>query len=491
MFSLNKDIQLFKIAGLFLGPVFFLLVVFGSDDTMLAPGAWKVLGMAAWMVTWWVSEAVPIPVTALLPLIMFPVLGVFDIRESTAPYASPIIFLFMGGFFIALGLEKHGLHKRIALNLIRITGTHANGIILGFMIATAFLSMWISNTATTVMMLPIAMSVINLMVESDSVQLDDHNPRSFQLFSLGLLLSIAYSANIGGTATIIGTPPNIVLVGYLKEIIDYDMEFSKWMLVGIPVSFTMLMFTYLLITKVLFPNRLGVIKGSGEVLRKQLLDLGKMSMEERLVAFVFTMTALGWIFKNYINLLLGGEYLNDTVTAMSGGVLMFLIPVNLKKGIFLMKWEDTRRMPWGILILFGGGLCLAKGMETTGLIQLIGDAISGSAHLQIWFIITILITIMLFMTELMSNVALTTIFIPVVIGIATGFGLDPVLVTIPVTMAASCAFMMPISTPPNAIVFASGKIRIKEMMKAGFILNLVSIVVLVIATYSIIEWVFG
>ncbi len=491
LFSLNKDIQLFKIAGLFLGPVFFLLVVFASDDTVLAPGAWKVLGLAAWMVTWWVSEAAPIPVTALLPLIMFPLLGVFDIKESTAPYASPIIFLFMGGFLIALGLEKHGLHKRIALNLIRITGTHANGIILGFMIATAFLSMWISNTATTVMMLPIAMSVIDLMVESDSVQLDDHNPRSFQLFSLGLLLSIAYSANIGGTATIIGTPPNIVLVGYLKEFIDYDMEFSKWMLIGLPVSFTILLLTYLLITKVLFPNRLGVIKGSGEVLKKQLQDLGKMSAEERLVAFVFTMTALGWIFKKYINLLLGGEYLNDTVTAMTGGVLMFLIPVNLKKGVFLMKWEDTRRMPWGILILFGGGLCLAKGMEITGLIQLIGDTISGSAHLQTWLIITILITIMLFMTELMSNVALTTIFIPVVIGIASGFGLDPVLVTIPVTMAASCAFMMPISTPPNAIVFASGRIRIKEMMKAGFILNLVSIVVLVMATYSIIEWVFG
>ena len=491
MFSLNKDIQLFKIIGLFLGPVFFLLVVFGSEDSMLAPEAWKVLGLAAWMVTWWVSEAVPIPVTALLPLIMFPILGVFDIKESTAPYASPIIFLFMGGFFIALGLEKHGLHKRIALNLIRITGTHANGIILGFMIATAFLSMWISNTATTVMMLPIAMSVIDLMVESDLTQQKDHNPRSFQVFSVGLLLSIAYSANIGGTATIIGTPPNIVLVGYLNEFIDYEMEFSKWMLIGIPISCTMLMLTYLLITKVLFPNRLGVIKGSGDVLRKQLLELGKMSTEERLVAFIFAMTALGWIFKKYINLLLGGEFMNDTVTAMSGGLLMFLVPVNLKKGIFLMKWEDTRRMPWGILILFGGGLCLAKGMETTGLIQLIGDAISGSGHLQIWLITTILITIMLFMTELMSNVALTTIFIPVVIGIATGFGLNPVLVTIPVTMAASCAFMMPISTPPNAIVFASGKIRIKDMMKAGFILNIVSIVVLVIATYSIIEWVFG
>jgi len=286
-----------------------------------------------------------------LPLFLFPVLGVFPIVESTAPYASPIIFLFMGGFLIALGLQKHGLHKRIALNLIRLTGTSANGIILGFMIATAFLSMWISNTATTVMMLPIAMSVINLIVENDKTKPDENKQHSFQLFALALLLSIAYAANIGGTATIIGTPPNVVLVGYLKQMLEYDMDFSKWLLIGLPFSIILLILTYFILTRFLFPNRLGVIEGSTALIKDQLGKLGRMSREENLVAFIFALTAFGWIFKKFINLALGGEYLNDTITAMAGGVLMFLMPVDIKKGHFLMNWEDTVKLPWGILIL--------------------------------------------------------------------------------------------------------------------------------------------
>jgi len=396
----------------------------------------------------------------------------------------------MGGFFIALGLEKHGLHKRIALNLIRLTGTHANGIIMGFMIATAFLSMWISNTATTVMMLPIAMSVIDLITKGDENNLSESKKKDYHLFALGLLLSIAYSANIGGTATIIGTPPNVVLIGYLDEMVHYSMDFGRWLLIGIPISFGLLAITYLLLTKVLFPNKLGKIEGSEKVIKNQLQMLGVMSKEERMVAIVFFLTALGWIFKNYINGLIGANLLSDTVIAMSGGILMFLIPVDLKSGKFLMRWEDTMRMPWGILILFGGGLTLAKGMEITGIIQLIGNSISNNEHMTNWLLIGLLIATMLFMTELMSNVALTTIFIPVVIGIAYGFELNPVLVTIPVTIAASCAFMMPISTPPNAIVFASGRIKMRDMMRAGFILNIVSIILLVTATFTIIEWVF-
>jgi len=454
------------------------------------------------MVIWWITEAVPIPVTALLPLVLFPILNVFPILESTAPYASPIIFLFMGGFLLALGLEKHDLHRRIALNLIRLTGTHSNGIILGFMIATAFLSMWISNTATTVMMLPIAMSVIQLLSESPgqpggargqnpSGKQPIANSKSFELFALGLLLSIAYAANIGGTTTIIGTPPNVVMVGYLKQFLDYDMDFGKWLLIGVPISFTLLILTYFVITRVLFPNKLGTIEGSETVLKNQLASLGVMKKEEKLVAMVFALTAFGWIFKNYINVLVGVEFLNDTITAMSGGILMFLVPVNLKKGHFLMRWEDTIRLPWGILILFGGGMCLARGMETTGLIQLIGSAIAGSAGISGFVVVLLLVLTMLFMTELMSNVALVTIFVPVVIGIGQGLGFDPILLVIPVTLASSCAFMMPISTPPNAIVFASGKIRMKDMMRAGILLNLISVAVLVLATFTIIDWVFG
>lgn len=483
-----KDISFIKVVGLILGPVVFaVLININSSD--LSPDAWRVLALASWMVIWWVTEAIPLSVTALLPIVIYPLAGIASVSEATAPYASSIIFLFMGGFMIALGLEKHDLHRRIALNLIKLTGTHANGIILGFMIATAFLSMWISNTATAVMMLPIAMSVIGLMESSDNELSEPGRQRSFHLFSVGLLLSIAYSANVGGTATIIGTPPNVVLVGYLNQFLGYEVDFSQWLLIGVPISATLLGLVYLLLTRVLFPNRLGHIKGSDEIIQTQLNKLGKMSKEEKLVTIVFLLTACGWIFKKYINIAIGANLLNDTVTAMAGGILMFVMPVNLKKGEFLMQWSDTQRLPWGILILFGGGLSLARGMESSGLIQLIGDSIAGNDY-SIFILISLLITTMLFMTELMSNVALTTIYIPVVIGIAQGLGIEPIGVAIPVTFAASCAFMMPVSTPPNAIVFASGRIEIKQMMKAGFILNIVSILILVLATFTIIKWVF-
>ncbi len=476
-------------AGLVAGPLVFICIVSIAGGQDLSADAWKVIGLASWMVIWWITEAAPIPVTALLPLVMFPILGIFSIKESTAPYASPIIFLFMGGFLIALGLEKHNLHKRIALRLIQFTGTHANGIILGFMMATAFLSMWISNTATTVMMLPIAMSVIGL-IKSEEATLGDSEAK-FDLFSLSLLLSIAYAANIGGIATIIGTPPNVVLVGYLDEFVNYQMDFSRWILIGLPISIVLLLVTYLILTRILFPSGLGVIKGSKQIIDNQMIALGRMSKEEKLVSIVFGLTAAGWIFKNLINDLIGMNVMSDTVTAMSGGILMFIIPTNVKKGEFLMRWEDTSRLPWGILILFGGGLTLAKGMETTGLIQLVGEAIANRGHLGFGIIMVLLITTMLFLTELMSNVALVTIFIPVVIAIASGIGLNPLVATIPVTMAASCAFMMPISTPPNAIVFSSGKIRMKDMIRAGFLLNIVSVLVLLAATFTLIEWVFG
>ena len=446
--------------------------------------------MAAWMVIWWISEAAPLPITALLPIAIYPLAGIATVGQASAPYASPIIFLFMGGFMIALGLEKHNLHRRIALNLIKITGTHANGIILGFMLATAFLSMWISNTATTVMMLPIAMSVIGLLESSDSKIGEPDRQKSFGLFSVALLLSIAYSANVGGAATIIGTPPNVVLIGYLNEILDYEMDFSRWLLIGVPISALLLGVIYLMLTRILYPNNLGKIEGSDQIIESQLLKLGKLSKEEKLVLIVFLLTAFGWVFKNYINDIIGANLLNDTVTAMTGGILMFIMPVNIKNGDFLMQWEDAKRLPWGILILFGGGLSLARGMESSGLIQLIGDSIAGNNFSTV-ILATLLISTMLFMTEIMSNVALTTIFIPVVIGITQGLGIESIGIAIPVTIAASCAFMMPISTPPNAIVFASGRIQMRQMIKAGFFLNIISIIILVVATFTIIKWVFA
>ena len=304
------------------------------------------------------------------------------------------------------------------------------------------------------------------------------------------MLGIAYSANIGGMATIIGTPPNVVFVGYAKEILGYEIDFADWLMIGVPISGLIIAVTFVMLTKLLYPNKLGQIPHADELISNELMKLGRMSREEKIVAAIFGLTAFMWIFKRPINGLLPSPVLNDTATAMIGGVLMFTFPVAFKKGKFLVPWEATSRLPWGILLLFGGGMTLAKGMETTGLIGIIGDAVANN-NLSVWMIFLILIATMLFLTELMSNVALATIFIPVTMAIGQGTGINPLILSIPVAMAASCAFMMPISTPPNAIVFSSGKIKITNMIRAGFLLNLISIGVLLFCAFTLIEWVFG
>jgi len=474
----------FKMVGLLSGPVLFLLVSHLSFTGSLDPKAWSVLGVAAWMITWWISEAAPLAIAALLPIVLFPALGIFTLEQATAPYASSTIFLFMGGFFVALGIEEHGLHRRMALNLVKLTGTSANGIILGFMLASAFLSMWVSNTATTIMMLPIATTLITLIGQTTD------NRKGFDLFSLSLMLGIAYSASIGGMATIIGTPPNVVFAGYAKQLLDTEIDFAKWMMIGIPVSSIILLLTYLVLTQILYRNNLGRMASASELITSEAGKLGKMSREERIAAFVFGLTAFMWIFKLPINKLLGNNILNDTATAMIGGILMFTLPASLRKGKGLVPWEATRRLPWGILLLFGGGITLAKALESSGVIQVIADLVARHPLSSV-FVYLILIGSALLFTELMSNVALATIYIPLVIGIANGLGINPLLLSIPVAMATSCAFMLPVATPPNAIVFAGSQIRIGQMMKTGIILNILSVLILTAAAFSLIKWVFG
>ena len=482
----SSPVSTYKLIGFLAGPVLFLILSTSLNIEGLEPKAPQVLGLAAWMVIWWITEAVPLPVTALLPLVVFPVLDVFSMEEATAPYANPVIFLFMGGFIIALAMEKQNLHKRIALNIIRLTGTSANGIILGFMLSTAFLSMWISNTATAVMMLPIAVSVIDLLRDKQH----EHS-EGYRRFALGLMLSIAYAANIGGTTTIIGTPPNVVFVGYIKQFYDRDIEFGRWLFVGIPVCFTLLFATYMLITRVLFPHKLKKLSGSDTLIHDKLQELGTMRLAEKLVAGVFLGTAICWIFKSQLNNLMGDAYLDDTAIAMAGGILMFVIPVHLRTQEYVLDWESTKRLPWGILLLFGGGICLAKGMDSTGVVALVGKSLAGGGQMSLWLVVLLLTAFSLFITEIMSNVALTVVFVPIVLGIADNLGVNPLYLAIPVTLAASCAFMMPVSTPPNAVVFSSGYIKIADMVKAGFFLNLISILVLVLVALTIVRWVYG
>jgi len=468
--------------ALVLGPVVFITIQWANPQFWFPEIGWDVFSIALWMIIWWIFEAIPIFATALLPIVLFPSTSVFNLTDATTPYASPIIFLFMGGFMLALALEKHQLHRRIALNLIRLTGTNANGIILGFMLATAILSMWISNTATAVMMLPIALSVIKLL------EANENTFSGFNRFKTALFLGIAYSANVGGMATIIGTPPNVVLVGLVKNILDKEISFASWLLIGIPTVVVMLFLIYQLLTKVLFRHGLTKIGQAELYINQELEKLGNWSKEEKWVAVIFGLTAFCWIAKSQINSILGAEILNDTVTAMSGGLATFLVPLN-KSGKMLMNWEDMKHLPWGILILFGGGMTLAKAMETAGFVDMIGEAISQHQNIPLWLLLLILTALALFLTEVMSNVALTTIAIPMVLSISKGLDIDPLLLAIPVAMATSCAFMMPISTPPNAIVFSSGYINMKQMVRAGILLNLVAVIILVIAGFFLAPFV--
>jgi len=471
-----------KILILALGPLLCLLLVFGPFQ-ILTPVADKVLGIALWMILWWITEVVSISVTALIPLTFYPLLGIMPIKEVAVNYGHPIIFLFFGGFVLALALEKVNLHRRVALSIIKLTGTSPDKIILGFMLATAFLSMWISNTATTVVMLPIAYSVIELLIDDeDGFTKNDRN------FALSIMLGIAYSANVGGIATLIGTPPNIVLAGFMESEYNYSISFVKWMLVGIPFAIIMLFFIYYVLTKVMYPNRLASFEKSNVVIHQEMEKLGRFSRSEMIVLIIFITAILFWIGKNYINSLFPTLQLSDTTISMVAAFACFIATHNNKN---ILVWNDTKRLPWGILLLFGGGLALASALSNVGIIDMIGNAVSDYKALGIVFMCSILIAVMLFMTELMSNVALIAIFAPMVAGVATGLNIDLLHILVPVTMASSCAFMLPMSTPPNAIVFASGHVKVAQMARAGFLLNIISIGMLIVFFQFIIPFVFN
>jgi len=430
------------------------------------------LAVAAWMLIWWVLEVFPIFITALLPMIFFPALDILSLTETFMPYGSPIVFLFLGGFIIALAMEERRLHERISFGLIRLTGTRPKQIILGFMIATAIVAMWISNTATAVMLLPIAMSVSQLLEEQT---MDEVLLRRFRLL---LMLGIAYAANIGGTMTLIGTPPNIVFAGFYLEAYGTDFAFARWFVYGLPTGAILLILAYFLLTRIIYPIRGEEVEGVRELIAIRWKALGPMSRPERLVLAVFLITVLLWIFAQPLNELISQRVFNNTNIAMLGGLLMFVVPVNWKKGEFILDWNSTRKLPWGILILFGGGLALAKGLDAAGIIAGIGNYVAEHVHASPLLLMLILTAFALFATEVMSNVALVTVLIPVVLGIADSTGVDPLFLAIPVTLAASCAFMMPISTPPNAVVYSSGFVSVRQMIKAGFWMNLLAVAVI-------------
>ena len=467
-----------------LGPLVFVSTFFLSTPDEMSENGFRLLGVILWMAIWWISEVVPIAVTALLPIILFPSLNILNIQETGSNYGHKYIFLFIGGFILANAIQKWNLHKRIALNIILKIGGSTDKIILGFMLATGFLSMWISNTATTVMMLPIALSVIN--------QLNDH-PDTLEnenkVFGKALMLGVAYSASAGGIATLIGTPPNLIFAGFAQDNFNIEISFFQWMKIGLPISIVLMVFIWLLLTKYAFKlNKVG-FPGGKEEIKRLLFKMGKISNEEKKILFVFTLTILCWIFrKNTINLLIPN--FDDSMIAISSAIILFILPSKDKKEPIL-NWKDAVTIPWGILLLFGGGLSIAKGFQSTGLDTWIGEQLTFMTFTNSFIIILIVVAGVNFLTEMTSNMATTAMLLPVMIPIANLMQINPYLLLVGTTLAASCAFMLPVATPPNAVVFGSRLLKISDMVKAGIMINIFSIILILIMVYFGIPLMWG
>jgi sodium-dependent dicarboxylate transporter 2/3/5 len=463
------------------GLVFFF-VLFFFNPFGLEEKAARVIAVAVLMITWWITEAFPMPAVALVPIVLFPLLNIATTNATAAPYGNEVIFLFMGGFMIGLAIEKWNLHKRIALSIVKLTGTSGNRIVLGFVMATGLISMWLSNTATTMMMFPIAVSVIKVIGEGRS-------EKDMRNFSLCLMLAIAYSSNFGGIATIIGTPPNVAYVSYMNKRFGQEISFFDWMMVCLPIALLLMLSLYFVTVKVLFRNQIASSAETKQLINNELQQLGPMRIPEKRVLVIFLCTALLWITRDLINQL-GIVKIDDNMIAIFGALLLFILPAGEANGK-LLEWNDTKNMSWGILLLFGGGITLANAMEKAGLMDMLGKWISGFSGTDTLMLLVVVVTVSIFISELMSNIAQVIVFAPVVTGIAVAAGINPYVLGVGMTLAASCASMMPMGTPPNAIVFASGHIRMKDMMKAGLVMNIVSIILITLFCYFILPNIIG
>ena len=462
--------------GFFLGILGALVVLFLPNPETLSIEAHRAAAIFVWMGIWWATEAVPIAITALIPLVFFPLLGVSSIESTAAPYANKNVFLFLGGFFLSIAVQKCNLHKRIALTVLKYTGTKGRSIIGGFMLSSCLLSMWIMNTSTTIMLLPIGLAIITVVKESmhDLSEIDKIN------FQVALLLGIAYAANIGGIATLIGTAPNMALNGFMEEQYGVSISFLDWMKVGLPVSLILLPLTWFTLTRISFPVNFETSAETQEAIETMRESIGKTKTPEKRVFIIFLITALLWVFRSPINNIPGMEGLTDPGIAMLCGLTLFLTPSGGDQEHNLLQWKDAEKgVPWGILLLFGGGLTLAAAAQNTGLAAWIGNLMP--VGLSMVFLVVIFTTLIIFLTELTSNLATTATFLPIVAVIATQFGFNPLLLTASIAIAASCAFMLPVATPPNAIVFGSELIKVPQMMRAGIAINIIAIVIVSLA----------
>jgi solute carrier family 13 (sodium-dependent dicarboxylate transporter), member 2/3/5 len=460
--------------GLIAGPlVAILLGLFFAPDN-LSPAGRNTAAMAAWMAIWWASEAVPFAITALLPLVFFPLFGINTIKATSAPYANPVIFLFLGGFIVAKAIERWDLHKRIALSIFALVGTHARSLVGGIMLAAALVSMWISNTATSLMLLPIATSIVAVVMHS----VEGISETQKRNFGIAMILGLAYGATTGGVATLVGTPPNAFLAGFMEETMGIEIGFGQWMLVGVPVTLTLLPLSWLLLTRFAYPLNFTASEKTREHLHRLKEALGPISPPQTRIAIIFIALALAWAFRKPITALTGLNGISDAGIAIFAATLTFVVPSGDKTQRTLLTWEQAAKLPWGILILFGGGLTLAASVSSSGLAVWMGNTLSGLGLIHFALLVLGATALVIFLTELTSNLATIATFLPVMAALAVALDQDVLLLAVPVTLAASCAFMLPIATPPNAIAFSSNLITIAQMARAGLWLNLIAIALL-------------
>ena len=475
-------LETYQVVGRILGPAVFLLMVFaGKGQEIMAPDAWRAAAVGLWMAIWWATEAIPVPVTALLPLVLFDPLGIASIRDAAAPYANPTIYLYMGGFIMALSLERCNLHRRIALAIVERAGTDGKRLIGGFMFVCAVLSMWMTNTSTTMMLLPIVLSVAVVIREN----VPDISDKTRDDFQIAILLGLAYAASIGGLATIIGTPPNALLMAFLADNYEIEISFARWMLVGIPVTFMMLPVAWYGLTRFLYPCDIPASESVRQHLHELKEQMGPMTTPEKRVGIVFICLILSWMFRKPVTDAFGITGISDTGIVITAALLLFILPSGDKADPRLMGWEDVVRLPWGVLVLFGGGLSLAAAVSDTGLALWLGEQL---APLNAWgtaVLVVASVAMVIFLTELTSNLATTATLLPVMAAIAVQAGVPPIVLTVPITIAASCAFMLPVATPPNAIVFSTGAISIPQMVRAGVFLNIIGIIIVSIIALTI------
>jgi sodium-dependent dicarboxylate transporter 2/3/5 len=470
-----------QIVGLILGPLLLLIMLLAGGPNELPPVAWTTAAIGVLMAVWWATEAVPIAVTALLPIVFFPMSGVATIQDTVPPYANKVIFLFLGGFIVAFAMQRWNLHKRIALTVLQYAGGNGRSLVGGFMLASALISMWVMNTSTTMMLLPIAISIITVIHKTVG-SLDDKGREDFQF---SLLLGVAYGATIGGMATLVGTAPNAMFAAFMIENYGTEIQFANWMLIGLPMSALMLPLAWLAMTRWVFKVDFVTSEEGLAALREMKDELGSISVPEIRVAIVFLLMATTWILRPLLVKVPVLEPLDDSLIAIAGAMLLFLVPSGEKSDPLLLRWKYAEQLPWGVLLLFGGGLTLANAVSRTGLAEWLGGSLHTVGALPLFAIVILAAALIIFLTELTSNIATTATFLPVVGAIAIEAGYDPIVLAVPVTLAASCAFMLPVATPPNAIVFGSGMLTVPRMARAGLVLNLIGIVLVSAIAYKL------